>query len=64
MAQASNLKISQVMQDIERNRYLLPAIQREFVWKPNKICGLFDSLMRGYPIGTFFVLEDISGTCR
>lgn len=53
MAQASNLKISQVMKDIERNRYLLPAIQREFVWRPNKICGLFDSLMRGYPIGTF-----------
>ena len=53
MAQASNLRICDVIKDLEKDRYLLPAIQREFVWKPEKICGLFDSLMRGYPIGTF-----------
>lgn len=53
LAQASNLRISDVMKDLEKNLYLLPAIQREFVWKPEKICALFDSLMLGYPIGTF-----------
>lgn len=53
MAQASNLKISSVIKDLEKNRYLLPAIQREFVWGRGRICDLFDSLMRGYPIGTF-----------
>lgn len=31
----------------------MPAIQREFVWRPDQICRLFDSLMRGYPIGSF-----------
>ena len=32
---------------------MLPAIQREFVWEHPKIVRLFDSLMRGYPIGSF-----------
>ena len=32
---------------------MLPAIQREFVWRPGQICRLFDSLMQGYPFGTF-----------
>src|SRR5687767_5635977 len=35
----------------------LPAIQREFVWPPEKIVQLFDSLMRGYPIGSFLFWE-------
>ncbi|HAU40130.1 TPA: hypothetical protein DCW56_04330 [Candidatus Peregrinibacteria bacterium] len=30
----------------------MPAIQREFVWEPEQITKLFDSLMRGYPIGS------------
>lgn len=33
--------------------YYLPSIQRKFVWKVDKIEKLFDSLMQGYPIGTF-----------
>ncbi|HAP4696787.1 TPA: DUF262 domain-containing protein, partial [Enterococcus faecalis] len=31
----------------------LPALQREFVWKPEQIERLFDSIMKGYPIGSF-----------
>lgn len=40
---------------IERmnRQYFLPAIQREFVWKPEQIVQLFDSIMRGYPISSF-----------
>ena len=34
-------------------QYFLPAIQREFVWKPEQIVELFDSIMRGYPISSF-----------
>lgn len=37
--------------------YLLPAIQREFVWGPDQIVELFDSIMRGYPISSFLVWE-------
>lgn len=32
---------------------MLPAIQREFVWRPEQICRLFDSIMQGIPFGTF-----------
>ncbi len=39
---------------------ILPAIQRKFVWEEEKICNLFNSIMNGYPIGTFLIWE-ISG---
>lgn len=29
--------------------YFLPAVQREFVWKPDQILNLVDSLLKGYP---------------
>jgi uncharacterized protein with ParB-like and HNH nuclease domain len=38
-------------------RFFLPAIQREFVWQPDQIIQLFDSLMRNYPISTFLFWE-------
>jgi hypothetical protein len=37
--------------------YWLPAIQRQFVWKERQVCQLFDSIMRGYPIGSLLVWE-------
>lgn len=50
----NNLKIVDIVKDIyKNNKYCLPIIQREYVWSPNQIELLFDSLMRGYPIGSF-----------
>ena len=49
----SGLTIKDALDAMSRNIYVLPAIQREFVWKPDQICRLFDSLMQGYPFGTF-----------
>lgn len=45
--------IGQMITGIHQDKYLLPAIQREFVWDTEQIEKLFDSLMRGYPIGSF-----------
>lgn len=47
-----NEKISKVVMEISRNKYLLPVIQRELVWTPEQIENLFDSIMSGYPIGS------------
>jgi len=47
------ITISRAIQAIQANEYVLPAIQREFVWTPEQIEKLFDSLVRGYPIGSF-----------
>lgn len=49
----SGLKIKEALEAVSKNLYVLPAIQREFVWGPEQICRLFDSLMQGYPFGTF-----------
>lgn len=45
--------IKQLLDKVSSQEYILPAIQREFVWWPEQICRLFDSLMQGYPFGTF-----------
>ncbi len=47
------LTIRKVLENIETKRYFLPAIQREFVWETWQIEQLFDSILRGYPIGSF-----------
>lgn len=33
----------------------LPSVQRGFVWKPKQIEDLWDSILRGYPIGSFLL---------
>ncbi len=38
-------------------QYFLPSIQRHYVWKPDQIVLLFDSIMRGYPISSFLFWE-------
>ena len=53
MAFQTPITIARVLGAVERREYVLPAIQREFVWWPDQIERLFDSLMRGYPIGSF-----------
>ena len=45
--------IEKTLDEIYHHDLVLPAIQREFVWHPEQIARLFDSLMRGYPFGTF-----------
>ena len=57
MAYETPLTIAEVMKDISANKYVLPSIQREYVWDTDQIETLFDSLMRDYPIGTFLFWE-------
>ena len=45
--------IEKTLDEISRRDLVLPAIQREFVWRSEQIAQLFDSLMQGYPFGTF-----------
>ena len=46
-------KISDIIQQIDGKKIYLPAIQRKFVWGIEQTTDLFDSIMKGYPIGTF-----------
>jgi hypothetical protein len=47
------ITVEAVLRKIYAKDYLMPAIQREFVWDRDDIIKLFDSLLRGYPVGSF-----------
>jgi hypothetical protein len=47
------ITVKTTLDRIWKHDYVLPAIQREFVWNPKQICKLFDSLMQGFPVGSF-----------
>ena len=49
------ITIKEAIDNVYRKRYILPSIQREFVWKPEQIIKIFDSLMQEYPIGSFLL---------
>jgi hypothetical protein len=48
--------IARVIDQINHSLFL-PAIQRPFVWEPEQIVALFDSLLKGYPISSFLFWE-------
>jgi uncharacterized protein with ParB-like and HNH nuclease domain len=45
--------IRAIINDVNSRRIYLPAIQRKYVWGDSQITRLLDSIMLGYPIGTF-----------
>lgn len=53
MAYETPITIKKTIDNIQKKQYVLPSIQREFVWDTLQIERLFDSLMRDYPISTF-----------
>jgi len=50
-----NLK--EITKRSENGSISLPTVQRGFVWKPYQIENLWDSLLRGYPVGAFVLAE-------
>lgn len=57
MAFVEPISIKEAVESVHKKDYLLPAIQREFVWDTYQIERLFDSLMRDYPISSFLFWE-------
>lgn len=53
MAYEKPITIKEAISSIKDQEFILPAIQREFVWNTNQIEILFDSILRDYPISTF-----------
>lgn len=47
----TTLTINQLIERIDTGELGLPELQRPFIWKDSKVRDLFDSMMRGYPIG-------------
>jgi uncharacterized protein with ParB-like and HNH nuclease domain len=47
------LPYSTLMSEIEKGVVKIPQFQRDFIWSKRKACKLMDSIVKGYPIGTF-----------
>ena len=52
MAGFQQITIAEAIREIETDKYLIPAFQREYVWSGEQVERLFDSIMRGYPISS------------
>lgn len=44
---------SNLLNEIEKGQIKIPQFQRDFVWDIKKSANLMDSIIKGYPIGTF-----------
>jgi len=56
MAQ-TNIKVSELVEKVQRGELTLPEMQRRYVWPATRVRDLLDSLYRGYPSGTILVWE-------
>ena len=53
----TNYSLTHLIEDIKHGNIALPDIQRPFVWSAAKVRDLFDSMYRGYPVGTLMFWE-------
>ena len=50
-------KYSDLISEIQKGIIKIPKFQREFVWSIEKTANLLDSILKGYPIGTFILWQ-------
>ena len=53
LPQPTQANYSNLINDISRGQIKIPQFQRDFVWSLQKSAALMDSVIKGYPIGTF-----------
>jgi hypothetical protein len=53
----TGFSLTHLIEDIKRGNIALPDIQRPFVWSAARARDLFDSMYRGYPVGTLMFWE-------
>lgn len=53
----STKPISELVEEVARHDLVLPEMQRRYVWRSTQVRDLFDSLYRGYPVGSILVWE-------
>src|SRR5260370_42458003 len=49
---SESLKISEVIERLRKDEFLIPTFKRYFVWQPENIRKLWDSIFRFYPMGS------------
>lgn len=49
--------LEDVLSEIAEGRLRVPRFQRPFVWRPDQMIDLFDSIERGYPVGSLLMWD-------
>ncbi|MCE3237647.1 MAG: hypothetical protein K0R24_628 [Gammaproteobacteria bacterium] len=52
-----SIKYSDLISEIQKGVIKVPKFQRDFVWSIDKTAKLLDSILKGYPIGTFILWQ-------
>jgi hypothetical protein len=52
-----SMTFSTLIHDIDKGIIKIPQFQRDFVWSKEQSAKLLDSIIKGYPIGTFILWE-------
>ena len=50
-------RYADLISDIQKGIIKIPKFQRDFVWSIDKTAQLLDSILKGYPIGTFILWQ-------
>jgi hypothetical protein len=50
--------IDRLIRDVNEGRLGLPEFQRRFVWKPKDVAELLRTVLRGWPAGSFLLLQN------
>ena len=54
---SEDLKIGELADMLAKDKFLIPTFQRDFVWNPENIKKLWDSMFKFYPIGSVLYWE-------
>lgn len=55
---SKNISLAEYLKEVEQKNILVPHFQRNFVWTKAKMVRLAASLLKGYPIGSFLLMQD------
>lgn len=52
-----NRQIQELFADVNNGTLLIPDIQREYVWTPDRVIQLIDSVLKGWPFGALLLWD-------
>jgi len=53
--------LEDLLDEIADGKYKIPVFQRDFIWKSSQMYELFDSILKGYPIGSLLFWKTKEG---
>src|SRR4051794_3213162 len=55
--QTEVVMMDELLERVASGRLRVPVFNRPFVWRPDQMLELFDSIERGYPVGSLLVWQ-------